>query len=278
MNTIITKRFEEMGARVKIRTTPDRFRRFSIPNEQRNKGIPRLDVRTDKHGEYFDISFPAGVEPAQIDVVNIKPKERHLLLQVKDDDGKGHISKSKFLCGHDERHWFVAAIPEVGGIGDVNRAKEALQPRDVRQLLAQSGLKPNEKLKRKNEIYRRQGEWFFVPQKQFTVEKDRILRNEPLTRGRGSKPHNMEFCYRTGGTTVYVNRQHPTGITQEAYNKLSPDQRKAGWQVMVRDAGVYAKGRISHADHATIFLPVWCRVMMNTENEAAAMRHVAFLD
>lgn len=275
MNTIITKRFEEMGARVKIRTAPpSRFSGITTTT-----GIPRLDVLMDKEGEYFDIRFPNGLAPAQIDVVDIDPKDRHLLLLVKDQDEKGRVNKSKFLCGHDERHWFVAAIPESArGVGDVVRAKEALQPPDVHSLLAQSGLKPKDRLKRKNPVYRRQGEWFFIPQKNLSVDKDRIIRNEPLTRGTGSKPHNMEFCYRSGGETVYVNHRHPTGISQEAYNKLSQEERKGGWRAMVRDAQVYAKGRISHADHATIFLPVWCLVRMNTENRAAAMRHVAFLD
>jgi hypothetical protein len=107
---------------------------------------------------------------------------------------------------------------------------------------------------------------------------DLVLRNEPLSRGRGSKPHNMEFCYRIGGETMYVNHKYPSGISQDAYNRLDPAERKRGWQVMRRDAGVYARGRISHADHATIVLDCWHRVEMNTEREAAAMRHVAFLD
>lgn len=279
MNTIITKRFEEMGARVKIRNAPDRLRSFDTGGGRSSSvGIPRLDVLTDNKGEYFDIRFPSHLTPAQVDVVDINPKDRHLLLLVKEDDGKGHINKSKFLCGHDERHWFVAAIPEaIPGIGSITKAKEALQPSALRNILASSGLSNKERLKRKNEVYLRQGEWFFIPQKSLNVDKDMILRNEPLTRGRGSKPHNMELCYRSGGETVYVNRQHPTGITQKAFDKLPPDERK-GWQVMVRNAQVYAKGKISHADHATIFLPDWCLVMMNTENQAAAMRHVAFLD
>jgi hypothetical protein len=147
-------------------------------------------------------------------------------------------------------------------------------------MIAKSGLKPDKALKRKNEVYHRQGEWFFMPMPDFSPENpDMIRKNEPLTRGRGSKPHTMEFCYRAGGETVYVNRQHPTGISAKAYNNLPEKERKApGWRVMARDANVYAKGRISHADHATIILPVWCRVLMNTENQAAAMRHVAFLD
>jgi hypothetical protein len=47
---------------------------------------------------------------------------------------------------------------------------------------------------------------------------------------------------------------------------------------MVRDPEVYAQGAVRHPDHATIRLHGWHRVLMNTEREARAMRHVAFLD
>lgn len=47
---------------------------------------------------------------------------------------------------------------------------------------------------------------------------------------------------------------------------------------MVRGAAVYGKGTVRHPDHATITLRGWHRVLMNTENQAQAMRHVAFLD
>lgn len=279
MSSVLIKRFEEMGARVKIHTArPSRF--FRTTTESQRFGVPRLDVLSDKNGEYFDIQFPANAEPAQVDVVDIKPDDRHLLLLVKTEDERGQVNKSKFLCGHDERHWFVAAIPEKAtGVGDVRRAKEALQPKAVQELLAKSGLKPEKALKRKNEVYHRQGEWFFVPAPDLVPDEALIRKNEPLTRGRGSKPHTMEFCYRSGGENVYVNWQRPTGISVKAYNALPEKERKApGWRVMAKDANVYAKGRISHADHATIVLPTWCRVLMNRENEAQAMRHVAFLD
>jgi hypothetical protein len=47
---------------------------------------------------------------------------------------------------------------------------------------------------------------------------------------------------------------------------------------MQRNAGVYVRGRVRHADHATIELVGWHRVVMNTEGQARAMRNVAFLD
>ncbi|MGA7496337.1 MAG: hypothetical protein WBX00_06360 [Isosphaeraceae bacterium] len=47
---------------------------------------------------------------------------------------------------------------------------------------------------------------------------------------------------------------------------------------MLRNAGVYVRGRVRHADHKTIVLHGWHRVLMNTEGEAQARRNVAFLD
>ena len=46
----------------------------------------------------------------------------------------------------------------------------------------------------------------------------------------------------------------------------------------VRDPELFAKGAIRHPDHATVVLNGWHRVVMNTEQGARAMRHVAFLD
>jgi hypothetical protein len=47
---------------------------------------------------------------------------------------------------------------------------------------------------------------------------------------------------------------------------------------MRRNPDVYARGAVSHADHATITLPFWHHVMMNTETQSRTMRNVAFLD
>ena len=57
-----------------------------------------------------------------------------------------------------------------------------------------------------------------------------------------------------------------------------PEARHWAWQTMRRNPTVYVKGRIRHSDHATIRLTDWHEVFMNTESQAAAMRHVAFLD
>lgn len=226
---ILERRFTEMVARVQVRSLSSSrlaSRSRSGRADINSKAVPRLDVRTDKKGEYFDITFNGDGEKADVKVVDVQPKDRHLLLLV--DDGR---TKSKFLCGHDERHWFVAAVPEKRtGVSNVKTAKEALQPAAVRDALAKNGVKEKDKLKRHNDGYHRQGEWFFIPRPDLTVPENLVIKNEPLSRGRGSKPHNMEFCYRSGGETVYVNWQYPNGISQARYNSLTPEQaaRAAG--------------------------------------------------
>ena len=47
----------------------------------------------------------------------------------------------------------------------------------------------------------------------------RLLSNEPLRRGNDGKPHWAEFCYRTGGETVYVCSRHPNGVTEASYTQ-----------------------------------------------------------
>ncbi len=46
----------------------------------------------------------------------------------------------------------------------------------------------------------------------------------------------------------------------------------------MRAAEVYARGAVSHSDHATITLHGWHRVWMNTETATRQMANVAFLD
>ena len=54
--------------------------------------------------------------------------------------------------------------------------------------------------------------------------------------------------------------------------------RMDNFRSVARIAEVFAKGAVRHPDHATIVLRDWHRVLMNTEHQAAAMQHVAFLD
>lgn len=264
MNTLLEK-FEKMGARAKFRNGTNIVRsRFS---NGMNSGGVRLNILNDEDGEYFDLNVQGDTE---VSVLDVQPKDRHLLLLAKNG-----AEKSKFLCGHDERHWFVAAIPEAAPVGTVRQAKEALKPAEIQN--RQVGLNKKKRNKRKNEAYIRQGEWFFIPEN-ITADEKLILKNEPITRGNGSKPHMAQFAYRKGGTTVYVSREYPNGVDTKTYQKLVKEGKGANFRAMVRDASVYVKGTIRHADHKTINLVGWHRVIMNTEQKARAMRNVAFLD
>src|SRR5437764_13290957 len=61
--------FERMGARVRVRDT------FSG-----NRG--GIDIRSDRHGEYFDIGVGA-TERVEYEVIDIQPRLRHLLLMAR---------------------------------------------------------------------------------------------------------------------------------------------------------------------------------------------------
>jgi hypothetical protein len=264
---LLNSKFARIGARLKVADRPTRRRNTA--------GVFSLDVQTDRKGEYFEIARRPDAG-AEIAVLDVQPAGRHLLLLVREGG-----EKSKFLCGHDERHWFVAGIPEAAPVGTVRQAKEALKPVEVRLAQALKGLRAEARARPKNAAYVRQGEWFFLPAGDLTVDEKLVLRNEPLVRGNGGKPHWAEFCYRTGGETVYVCGRHPNGVTGAEYKHILSGNVKAkgwGWRAMRRNAGVYVQGRIRHPDHKAVVLHGWHRVVMNTENQSRAMRNVAFLD
>jgi hypothetical protein len=137
------------------------------------------------------------------------------------------------------------------------------------------------RLRRRNEAFVRQGEWFFVPTPRLSVNPRLVLRNEPISRGGGSKAHMCQFLWRSGGELVYVCSHHPRGLTEAERASLlnsRPSARKWNWTQMRRDASVYVCGRIWHPDHKTVVLDGWHRVLMNTENLAPGARNVVFLD
>jgi len=264
-----------MGARLKVREIASRWRMGS-----RTWIDPvdyAVDIQRDRGGEFFELRVPTHLrETLDVSVLQSEPKERHLLLLVRKTADKPQLDR--FLCGHDERQWFVAAVP--GGASSVRQAMDALRPKDVREALARHPVSSRKRYARKNRAFRRQGEWFFVPERSLVVDHALVLRHEPLRRGAG-KPHLVEELFRRGGETVHVCRRHPNGVTPEEYRSLlqrQPEAARWGWQVMRRDPGVYARGAVRHPDHATITLPFWHRVVMNTETQSRTMAHVAFLD
>ena len=266
---LIKRHFAHVGARVQVRSDGGRGRQMA------REGGVTLDVVQDRFGELFDVRIMPMAQP-RIEVLQTVPNQRHLLLLTQADDA---AEKYKFLCGHDERHWFVAAVPG-RSVATVRSAMEALKPPGVVDREAQVGLSARRRNRRKNEAFRRQGEWFFVPVPSLWVNRKLVLHNEPVVRS-GSKAHWLEYAYRTGGITVYVTERHPGGLTEWEYRDLlrrDSAARTWRWRVMRHNPVLYAKGRVRHSDHATIVLHDWHQVLMNRENDAPAMRHVAFLD
>ncbi len=278
VNPIIRK-FEEMGARVKIQ-------------DGRTFGV---DIRRDRKGEYFDIWHR---EDTDLIVLDINPKDRHLLLMAKTPDEKPHLpaDKVKVLCGHDEREWFSSQVRS--NTINVDAAKQALKPDLVVESQKRHGVKSKNKHRRKNAGFIRQGEWFFVPTYGLDVSEDEVLKKEPLILAgvrAGNKPHIAEFAFRRGGEQVYVpnvgfNMLFDKKISRDQRDKLqagltnderkefyksNPKAKKWGWRPMVRNPELYIKGYVRHPDHKTLIIRDWSRVVVNGEIRGA---NVVFLD
>jgi hypothetical protein len=259
---LLKRHFAGVGARVKVGEA-----RVTLWGN--DSGI---NIRADSRGEYFDIRIDA-MNPRDYRVIDLRPEERHLLLLSERDS-------AKFLCGFDERHWFVSAVPG-RGVTSVHTAMEALQPAEVRWVVERQVKRTKNRLRRRNEAFVRQGEWFFIPEPRLVVGEAYVRRNEPLSRGEGSKPHMCQYAYRTAGQLVMVCSRHPTGVSMDTYAGIlrnKPSARNWDWRQMRRNARVYVRGRVWHPDHKTIVLRCWHRVVMNTEHLASGRAVVTFLD
>jgi hypothetical protein len=261
---LLEKMFGRMGARVRVAEAGGR-----------RDVRPGINIREDARGEFFDIRVAPG-EEISYEVIDLRADARHLLLMARREG-----AKEKFLCGHDERHWFVCAVPGAS-VASVRGALEALQPAEIRARFERRIRRVKNRLRRRNEVFVRQGEWFFVPAPEgLEVAPGMIFRNEPISRGAGSKPHTCEELHRRGGENVYVSRLRPDGLTEDEYRRLldeTPSAANWSWRVMRRGAEVYVRGRVWHADHKTVVLRGWHRVHMNTEGEAPWATSVVFLD
>ena len=259
----LIRKFEKMGAQLTL--GPE-----GRPRDP--QGRPRLgfdiDVVTPTRGqESFLLNVGADVETH---VLDFQPQDRHLLLLARNIDSGELIGK--YLCGHDERHWFVAGVGRQAT--SVRTAKESLKPFAVRQ--AEKSVRPKHRQRRKNPARLRQGEWFFLPAPQFAAGGQIVLHNEPLRRGAG-KPHMAEDLVRFGGARVYTSTRHPNGLSEAAYRRLlsrTPAARSWGWRVQVMNPQVFVRGAIRHPDHKTLRLPTWHRVLVNREEFTETVRFI----
>lgn len=280
MDAKLSKRFGELGARVRETVSP----RIRARDLRRNpvlgarlaaeQATLSIDIRHDVAGEYFDVRRGADVA---VRILDVEPKDRHLVLQAKIPAGRKY-REATFLCGHDEYHWFVAAIPESAAARTVQNAKDALKPKAVWQEMKARKVPMSDRDLRRTAAFVRQGEWFFIPRPELQVQESRILHREPIQRGAG-KPHMCEELFRNGGEQVFVCRRYPNGLTVDEYRRLTEEERKRHqWRTMRRDAQAFARGWIRHPDHDPVWLKCWHEIVPNTETQARAMRDVAFLD
>jgi hypothetical protein len=271
----LEKNFSRMGARVKVG-----------PPNRRTRTDFSIDIRRDEKGEFFDIQVAKEIEMMVLDV---QKKDRHLLLRVNDPDNP----QAKFLCGHDERSWFTCAVPESTPVSSVFSAKQALKPTELKDIERNGGLKRKNAHKRHRKLkngvkIHRQGEFMFIQEPRFNPSgkfPHVIHKNEPMSRGGKSKPHMVEYLYRTGGETVYVSdysEEAKFGLSKEDYDKVrkrDPDAARVAWQTRHFVSSVYVKGKITHSDHKTLNLKDgWYKVLMNTEGSSKARSSVRFLD
>ncbi len=268
----VERAFTKMGADVIVREEkPQRFRRQLIR--------PTIDIREVEGKETFILDVPEDLsDRVSVSVIDNQPKIRHLLLQIRTEgEIRGQAEVEKYLCGHDERHWFVSAVQAK----NVKDAFDALKPKAVHAHEKRIGVKRARKNKHHNEAFTRQGEWFFVPAPDFDPGKNAIIhKNEPISRGRGSKPHICEELVRRGGQAVWVSARFPNGLTEEQYKawmkSASPmDRQTYRFQPRVADAEVYVRGKVRHPDHKTVEFKTWHRVQINGEIVSANVR---FLD
>jgi hypothetical protein len=251
----LEKQFARIGATVVVRPMP-RARSWRL-----NPRLYDVNVLTSqKDGEHFVIS--AAPEAPAMRVLNADPDGRHLLLHVAGEQGG-----ERFLCGHDERHWFAAAVAD--RVTTVRDAKRSLLPKELRD----AGLSDRTVNTRHNEAFKRQGEWFFVPiDRNYFARRGgatTVLHNEPLLRNRNAKPHLCSDVIRFGGTPVVIYRGIEYGL--KAWDDFLAAMRGCGERLtgrvlnVVKDPEVYVRGSVRHPDHATLILHGWHRVHANAE-------------
>ncbi len=203
----------------------------------------QIDIVNDGQREVYQLQHPT-FDHLTVEVMDVNPHLRHLVLDVT---GWRLPISGRYLCGHDESHWFVAGLEFSRQTTKVRGAMESLKPGIVRREQRRKGVK-NLQHRRQTAAYIRQGEWFFLPRPKMQVADLLVELDGQLARD-GGKPHRVDQIYSAPG----------------------------GGQRFVR-------GCVRHLDHQTIYLDVWHRVVQNNEvvktPEAAAedLQSIAWMD
>lgn len=223
------RRFHEIGARVVMN-----------PWDPEADSFFRIQLTRTHRREQFEIRVSGRVA---LDIPDVDADLRQLLLLARWEDARaGRFVENATLCGFDERHWFAAALPlsEKAAIRTIADAHEALKPPAVRESQARLGVRGPLRNSRKNPGFIRQGEWFFIPRPELSLDLHQAVRNGELSRGFG-RPHIVQYL--TGDTDRFSWRR--------------------GWGP--RNKPVYARGWVRHRDHRSIHLPIWHEVEPNEE-------------
>lgn len=262
----VGKSFEKIGARLVVRHTPRAQRAFD------------LNIAKDKRGEHFTLAVRD--DDTTFRVLQANAASRHLLLFARSESRAQQLPFTsvgeRFLCGHDERHWFTAKVDEP--VTTVIEAKRALLP----QALKDAGLTADDLARRKTAKFVRQGEWFFLPVSApdvlTKISAAPVHLSEPLIRSRRGKPHLTSELVRFGGTqVVLIGRQEYSeaeyGRLLQAGHIRPKDAARA--QHLMKDPEVYVRGKVRHGDHGTIDLRGWHQVFPNREG---ASLNLSFYD
>lgn len=224
MASSIAQAFSEMGASLVEQTTG---------------GVFEIGLREIAGHETYELTYP-WFDELTLAALDIRRKQRHLVLDVTrrlDLPGRPSPTIGRYLCGHDERHWFVAPLAIEPQTTTVRGAMESLKPRLVLQAQRRLGVKTRLH-RRRTSAYVRQGEWFFLPRPMMHVGALAVAGGQ-LARP-GGKPHLAEWIYQPPGAN-----------------------------------DTFVRGAISHPDHATLHLQVWHRVVQNNEARPERPGHVA---
>jgi hypothetical protein len=186
-----------------------------------------INIISLQHQEAYQFRYPLQGE-LWIEVLDVHPRLRHLVLDVSGD--RLPVS-GRFLCGHDESHWFVAGLQFGRKSASVRGAMESLKPDLVKREQRRQQVR-HQRDRRQNRAYTRQGEWFFLPRPKMRVPDWQVERDGQLSRP-GGKPHRVDELYR------------------------APERDE-----------VFVRGRVQHEDHQTIEFDVWQRVVQNNEHAA----------
>jgi len=260
----LTRAFERIGAACRIASA----KRWSI--DVRSTRIPKRRG-SPRSIETFSLTIPP---TAEVRAVDVQPADRHLLLGVRLPNNL----RTSYLAGHDERHWFAAAIPDRPA--SVSDAKRQLMPQVVLDAMTSERLRPDESSRRRTRAFLRHGEWFFVPMGESYAPQTPVRFDESISRARGS-PHRVDELARVGSVSMLevivdgVRRIVP----EESIRRLRHDaivRLLRSWRVPLF---VVVRGRVRHRDHATLDLGRrWHRVVMNREHESPGMSGLRFLD